>query len=48
LIACLLSNIYSKNYWNQTTVKIISGRCSVVYFFGDTVLETQCSIILSL
>ena len=36
-MAYLLSNIYTKNCWNQTTtVKIIVGGW-VIYFFGDTV-----------
>jgi len=38
-MAHLLSNIYSKNYWNwTTTVKIITDGW-VIYFFG-----TQCVV----
>jgi len=41
-MAYLLSNIYTKNYWNwTTTVKIIIGGW-VVYFFW-----TQCISSLS-
>jgi len=38
-MAYLLSNICTKNYWNQTTVvEIIDGGWAV-YFF-----ETQCTL----
>jgi len=39
-MAYLLSNICTKNYWNQTTIVEIIGGGWVVSFF-----ETQCKYI---
>jgi len=40
-MAYLLSKIFTKNYWNRTTIVEIIDGCWVISFF-----ETQCMYIL--
>jgi len=44
-MACSLSNICTKNYWNPTTVEIIVGGWVVSFFETHCILISECDDI---